>query len=112
MRKSALDPERGTRKHTSLLPMAPSNLLGHRISVTENNLTHYLSRAILWDSRNPQPAGGYRALPRTPEASRAVLLSHPPDVHGTDFVLSGSMRGLKRSSQSSSAVNPQMSHTI
>lgn len=26
--------------------MASSNVLGHRISVTENNLTHYLSRPI------------------------------------------------------------------
>lgn len=58
MIKSALDPEWGTRKHTSPFRMAPSNVLGHRISVTANNAIHYLSRAILWDSRNPPPAGG------------------------------------------------------
>lgn len=86
MTKSALDPEWDTRKHTSLFYVSPSDLLGHKISVTGNNLNHYLSGAILCHSRNPQPAGGYQALPGTPEASQAVMLSmDTQDVRSTDF---------------------------
>lgn len=47
MTKSVLDPEWDLRKHPSLLPMAPSNLLGHKLSVTEDKPSHYLSGAIL-----------------------------------------------------------------
>ena len=46
MTKSPLDPEWDPKKHTSLFPLVLSNLVGHKVSVTEDELGHYLSGAI------------------------------------------------------------------
>lgn len=60
MTKPALDPEWGAGKHNSPFSVAPSDLLRHKISVTEDNLIHYLCGTLLWDSRNPSPAGRHQ----------------------------------------------------
>lgn len=81
-------------------PMAPSNLLGHKISTTENNLIYALAFwTLLWDSRNPPLAGGHWALPGTLKPPSW----DPQAVRGTDFVLSECARGLNGSIPSSSS---------
>ena len=102
MTKSALVPEWGMRRQTSPFPMAPSNLLGHKLSTTENNLIYALAfRTLLWDSRNPTPAGGHWALPGTLKPPSW----DPQAVRSTDFVLSECTRGLNGSVPSSSTFN-------
>lgn len=94
--------------------MALSNLLGHKISVTENKLSHYLSGAIVWDSRNPQPAGGHQALPGTPEASQPICSLWTPKMSvALILYFLEYARGLKRSTPSSPlALNPPVTHHL
>lgn len=92
MTKAALAPEWGMKRQPSPLPMAPSDLLEHEMSVTENNLINALAlQTLLWDSRNPPPAERHWALPgtlKTPSWDQEA-------VHGTDFTLSECVRGLR-----------------
>lgn len=65
--------------HSSIKPA------GTQISVTDNNLTHYLSGTILWDSRNlHQQEGIWLFLaPLKPPRESCFPWTY---VHGTDFV--------------------------
>ena len=60
----------GKEGQLSTFSMAASDLLGHKVSKTENSLINTLAfRTLLWDSRNLLPAGRHWALPGTLEAS-------------------------------------------